>query len=250
MSRKMKTQFDRFRIVLVEPQDSGNVGAVCRAAKTMGFSKLVIVGRDRDYFDESRVFTLALHAKDLFNKTVYHSDLQSALQDSVLAVGVTRRRGKFRKYFSFLPEQLAEHLDTLGEGPVDLVFGRESDGLRDDELNLCNAAVRIPSSDSFPSLNLSHAVQIITYSLYRSGNSGITGYRAVPRRRLDQVRDTITGSFEAIGFFKKDEKEEVGRFFSDILSRATLSEGEAARLEKMFRKMAALKIHQPPRSTP
>jgi len=243
----MKTQFDRFHIVLVEPRDSGNVGAVCRAAKTMGFSNLVIVGRERAYFDENRVFTLALHARELFENAVFHGKLERAVADSVLAVGVTRRRGKFRKYFSFLPEQLAEHLSTLGEGPVDLVFGRESDGLRDDELNLCNIAVRIPSSDSFPSLNLSHAVQILTYSLHRSYNTGISGYRAVPRERMNQVRDTITDSFQAIGFFKQNEKEEVGRFFSDILTRATLSEGEAARLEKMFRKMSALKIHQQPR---
>lgn len=243
----MKPHFDRFRIVLVEPQDGGNVGAVCRAAKTMGFSKLVIVGRERSYFDENRVFTLALHAGDLYENALYHSNLKEALADTVFAVGVTRRRGKFRKYFSFLPEQLAEHLSGLGEGPVDLVFGRESDGLRDDELNLCSAAVRIPSSDSFPSLNLSHAVQIITYSLHRSYNTEISGYRAVSRQRMDQVRDSITDSFDAIGFFKQNEKEEVGRFFSDILTRASLSEGEAARMEKMFRKMAALKIHQPPR---
>lgn len=243
----MKTHFDRFRIVLVEPQDGGNVGAVCRAAKTMGFSRLVIVGRERSYFDENRIFTLALHARELYENADYYGDMKEALADTVFTVGVTRRRGKFRKYFSFLPEQLAEHLSGLGNGQVDLVFGRESDGLRDDELNLCNAAVRIPSSDSFPSLNLSHAVQIITYNLHRSYNTGISGYRAVPRRRMDQVSDSITESFDAIGFFKQNEKEEVGRFFSDILTRATLSEGEAARLEKMFRKMAALKIHQPHR---
>ncbi len=241
----METQFDCFRIVLVEPQDAGNVGAVCRAVKTMGFSNLVIVGRERSYFEENRVRTLALHAADIFENALWYERLKEALSDSVVAVGVTRRRGKFRKYFSFLPEQLGTHLSPLGEGPIALVFGRESSGLRDDELNYCNIAVRIPSSENFPSLNLSHAVQIITYSLYRSYKPGINNYAAVPKQRMDEVRNTIIGSFEAIGFFKQNEKEEVGRFFSDILTRATLSEGEAARLEKMFRKMAALKIHQP-----
>ncbi|MBL7006688.1 MAG: RNA methyltransferase, partial [Spirochaetia bacterium] len=79
----------------------------------------------------------------------------------------------------------------------------------------------------------------ITYSLYQKVHS-TTGYDPVSRGRLDHVVTTITDSFDEIHFFKLDEKEEVGRFFRDILARSGLSESESKRLEKMFRKMAAV----------
>lgn len=245
MSRKMAKHLDRFRIVLVEPQDSGNVGSVCRAMKTMGFSKLRIVGRQRDDFDENRVRTLSLHARDLFEEAEFFDNLAVALEDVSLAAGITRRTGKFRKYVSIPPEQLAGHLASSGEGTVALVFGRESDGLTDQELDCCNLAVRIPSSELFPSLNLSHAVQVITYTLFRAYQAPSAAYEAATQHEILDVERTITQSFESIGFFKQDEKEEVGRFFRDIFSRALLSGKEAARLKKMFRKMAGIKIHRP-----
>ena len=63
---------DRIEIVLVETQDGANIGSVCRAMKTMGLTKLTIVG-DRVY-DENRVRTLALHASDLWDCLLYTSD--------------------------------------------------------------------------------------------------------------------------------------------------------------------------------
>ena len=56
---------ERVTIVLVDPQDGANVGAVCRAMKTMGLSKLTIVG-EREYSEE-RVKSLAVHASDLWD---------------------------------------------------------------------------------------------------------------------------------------------------------------------------------------
>jgi len=246
MSRKMEKHLDRFRIVLVEPQDSGNVGAVCRSMKTMGFSHLKIVGRTREDFDENRVRTLALHAWDIFEQAEFHASLSDALGDLIIVAGMTRRTGKFRKYFSLTPEQLSKHLEASPSGLVGLVFGRESDGLTDAELACCNLAVHIPSSSRFPSLNLSHAVQIITYALRRNSQDQQECFEAVPQERILELEDTITRSFESIDFFKQNEKDEVGRFFTDIFSRALLSERECARLEKMFKKIAALKIHRPP----
>jgi len=241
----MEKHLDRFRIVLVEPQDSGNVGAVCRSMKTMGITQLRIIGRRKNFFDENRVRTLSLHAWDIFDNAMFFETLPEAIEDVALAAGITRRTGKFRKYFSLSPEQLPEYLSDAGHGPVALVFGRESDGLTDYELSCCNLAVSIPSSRMFPSLNLSHAVQIITYTLFRSIQSPSAGYSAAPQKAIGHLQETITDSLDSIGFFKQNEKEEVGRFFRDIFSRSLLSEKESARLEKMFRKMAALKIHRP-----
>lgn len=233
------------RIVLVEPQTDGNIGAVCRAMKTMDVRELAVVGC-REY-DEDRIRTLALHAGDVWTNALHFPDLRSALSGCALSAGITRRRGKFRKYFSLLPEEFAKKTGTIGSGTVAAVFGREADGLTDQELALCNLAVHIPSSPAFPSLNLSHAVQIICYELFRQRHPPTISFTPVGSEEIDHVADTIVNSFDEIGFFKLDEKEEVRRFYTDILSRASLSAKEAKRVEKMFRKMAGIKIHKPGR---
>lgn len=233
---------ERIRIVLVEPQDGANIGAVCRAMKTMGIHRLAITGSR--VYDENRVRTLALHASDIYERSMRFETLQEALHDSVLSVGASRRRGKNRKYFALLPEQLAERITLTGSGIVSIVFGREADGLTDQELNLCHMGVRIPTSDAFPSLNLAQAVQIITYTLYRELSPAL-GFEPVTELRLRELTTTIGESLEMINFYKQDEREEVQRFFRDILARATLSEKEAKRLEKMFMKIARLKVYKP-----
>ena len=85
---------DRIEIVLVETQDGANIGSVCRAMKTMGLTKLTIVG-DRVY-DENRVRTLALHVSDLWENARSTDTLDEALYDSICSVGDARGRGKFR----------------------------------------------------------------------------------------------------------------------------------------------------------
>ena len=241
----MKTEdnpvLGRIRIVLVETQDAANIGSVCRAMKTMGITRLVMVGDPANY-DDVRVRTLALHAYDLYEQAEWYPALSRAVAGSVLAIGATRRRGKFRKYFSVTPEQLAERITDVGEGDVSIVFGREADGLTDEELHVCNMAVRIPTSEIFPSLNLAQAVQIICYVLRRDLMAGAP-YEPISLDRLDEVVATITDSYERIGFYKKDERREVARFYRDILARAGLSQRESQRLEKMFNKMANIKIH-------
>lgn len=241
MEQKTKQKLSSIQIVLVETQDGANIGSVCRAMKTMGLHNLVITGTKK--YKDDRVKTLAIHAYDIYEASTRYGTLQEAIQNSILIIGATRRRGKFRKYFSLTPEQMAKKIDLFGEGQISIVFGREADGLTDEELNLCDTAVQIPSSPEFPSLNLAQAVQVITYSLYRNLKS-VVEYKPITRNRLEQVAATITDSFDKIHFFKQDEKTEVGRFFRDILARSGLSENESKRLEKMFSKMAAVSRHK------
>lgn len=232
---------ERVTIVLVDPQDGANVGSVCRAMKTMGLSKLTIVG-DREY-PEERVKSLAIHAGDLWDNHHRYPTLAEAVRESVLVVGATRRRGKRRKYFTLSPEQLAERINQTGEGEVSIVFGRESDGLTDAELALCHIGVKIPTSDAFPSLNLSQAVQIIAYTLFREATP-LPPFTPIKEERLNRVIETIAEAFEVIKFYKQDERKEVESFFHDILGRSTLSEKEAQRLEKIFIKMGRIKVHK------
>jgi len=229
--------FEDIKIILVNPEFGANVGAVCRAMKTMGFSKLVIAGEEK--FDIERVKTLAVHAFDVFQERDHVLTLKEALGSAVFTAGITRRQGRFRKYLNLLPEDLAEHIRSIGKGSSALVFGNEEHGLTDEELKLCDAAVTIPSSEAFPSLNLSHAVQVITYVIRRSSLSS-REYNPVSRQKMEDLIQHITGSLESIGFYRLTGKEEMGIYFRDIFSRAHLEENEARRMKSIFKKIEGL----------
>ena len=241
----MKTEgyLERIRIVLVDTQDGANIGSVCRAMKTMGITDLAIVS-DREY-DEDRVRTLALHAADVWENAKRFHTLQEALEGSIFTVGATRRRGKFRKLSAYSPEQLSEKISTLPEGRISIVFGRESDGLRDDEVAACSSIVTIPTSEKFPSLNLSQAVQIICYVLFRGALVYKQGMTAVTHERVKEAADEMTGHLERMGYFKMaDEEKWTNQLLKDIIERASLSGEELRRFEKIFRKAELIAMHK------
>ena len=59
----------------------------------------------------------------------------------------------------------ARLLAEASGGEVAVLFGREADGLRNDELQRCNVQLRIPAAAAYPSLNLAMAVQVVAYEL-------------------------------------------------------------------------------------
>ena len=233
----------RIRIVLVDTQDGANIGSCCRAMKTMGIERLVITG-GREY-DEDRVRTLALHAADVWENAERFDTLQEALEGSIFTVGATRRRGKFRKLSAYSPEQLAEKLSDLPDGDISIVFGRESDGLRDDEVAMCSSIVTIPTSDRFPSLNLSQAVQIIAYTLFTKASKYRIGMTAVSHARIRAGVSEMVQHLDSIGYFKlADERKWTEQLLKDITERAALSESEMQRFEKIFRKAELIALHR------
>ena len=240
-------------IVLDHPDESRNIGAACRAMANNDISELRIVGNKADY-DIEHIHVLAIHAGGIFDKANFYNSITEATADCAICAGTTRRRGKKRGKL-LLPEEFAEMADDITGSPVvstssttggkvAVIFGNERTGLTDEQLDQCNLGVTIPSSDNFGSLNLSHAVQIMSYHLFRqalkSTKGSYRGYTPLTLERVDSTVKTITDNMQKIGFFKMPGREDMENFWRSILSRASLSESEAQYLEKTFSKMAGL----------
>ncbi len=236
-----ETKLDQLEIILVEPKESGNIGSTCRAMKTMGINRLTIVGDA--LYDEERIRMMAVHSHDIWENHRRCATLEEALKDSVLAAGTSRRRGKKRKYFFISPDQLAERISQTGEGTISIVFGREATGLTIEELELCHIGVEIPSSEEQGSLNLAQAVQVISYVIFNSVREERT-FTPITNERIREVTDVIDESLERIDYYKGTERPLVRSYFHDIIGRASLDEKEAQRMEKIFRKIAKIKIHK------
>lgn len=230
-------------IVLDHPDESRNIGAACRAMANNDISELRIVGNKADY-DIEHIHVLAIHAGPIFDKAVFFNSIREATADCTICAGTTRRAGKKRGKL-LLPEEFATIArDKTETSKIAIVFGNERTGLTDEQLDECNLGVTIPSSDDFGSLNLSHAVQILCYHMFRENliekNGEYHGYTPLTLDRVDQTVQTITDNMQKIGFFKMPGREDMENFWRSILSRASLSEGEAQYLEKTFTKMAGL----------
>lgn len=233
-------------IVLDHPDESRNVGAACRAMANSDIKTLRIVGK-KEHYDVEKVHVLAIHAAYIFDNAEFFDSITEATADCVMSAGTTRRRGQKRKGKLLYPEEFAEKAGEItgqvgdsNGGKVAIVFGNERSGLSDDQLFECTMGVTIPTSDDFGSLNLSHAVQILCYHMFRENHKTQNGYTPLTLDRLDQTVNIIADDLQKIGFFKVTGRPDMENFWRSILSRAALSEGEAQYLEKVFNKAAGL----------
>lgn len=150
--------------VLVRPAVPENVGAAARALKTMGFTRLRIVGSD--VHCQRKAYILAHGSHDVLDAAQSYPDLAAALADVDFSVATSAKHRHDRRY-NFSPAELRTVLASK-YGSVDraaVVFGCEESGLSNAELVLCDALTSIPLASDYPSLNLGQAVMLYAYEL-------------------------------------------------------------------------------------
>jgi tRNA/rRNA methyltransferase len=152
---------DRVRIVLSQTSHPGNIGAAARAMKTMGLSRLVLVNPKNFPHDEA--IARAAGAEDVLVNAVVCASLDQALAGTVLAVAVSARHRNLGPVPMPARAAASEVLGASGE--VALVFGNETAGLSNDEVQRCQRTAFIPANPDYTSLNLGSAVQVLCYEL-------------------------------------------------------------------------------------
>lgn len=154
---------DHIRIVLIDTTHPGNIGGAARAMKNMGLSQLYLVSPRQ--FPDSRATDRAAGATDLLDKAVVVSSVAEAVADCSLIIGTSARDRRI-PWPLLNPRACAEQVTPqLGAQRVAILFGREDRGLTNEELQLCHLHVHIPADESYSSLNLAMAVQVISYEL-------------------------------------------------------------------------------------
>lgn len=221
---KSSPLLDQISIVLVRTKTPGNIGAVARCMMNMGLSRLVLVRPPADR--DGDAMRLAAGAGDIIVNAERHATLREAVAGYELVIGTSRHRGKLRKNV-LSPRNLAENiLPLLAENRVAVVFGREVNGLSRTDLALCRELVAIPSSDAFPSMNLSHAVAVVAYELFVGSLAAGAGSRDRPGRRLAPARDQelfydhLQATLQDIGFLDKKQPDRLMATLRGLFSRA------------------------------
>ncbi|AOF83873.1 RNA methyltransferase, TrmH, group 1 family protein [Hydrogenophaga sp. RAC07] len=223
----------RTRFVLIQTSHAGNVGGVARAMKVMGFDDLVLVQpRWANVLRREETIQRASGANDVLAKTRVVDTLDEALDGMthLCATAMTPR--------DFGPPTLAprEHFQTLlasTEPPegVAFLFGSERFGMRNEDVYRCHAALSIPTSPDFGSLNLAAAVQLIAYD-WRQALGGFAPLPPSPPRQQADAQ-TIGGmlthleqALVAVEFLDPAAPKKLMPRLNQLFNRAAPSEEE------------------------
>jgi TrmH family RNA methyltransferase len=228
-----------FVIVLNEPQDIVNIAGTLRAMMNMGLERLRLVRPA--LFDAKRIGGIAHGSEPLIERVEFFDSLGDAIADATRVIGTTARR-RTSAFVWDTPREAAPGLLKLAlreGGPVPIVFGREDKGLSNEELDLCDRLLVIPTAAGFSSLNLAQAVLIVTYELRMA--AGIAAALPRPKRRshtadsraLLALFEDSRRALDTIEFFKKRNAPIVMRSLRAVLRRAAPTASEAGLLRAM-----------------
>ncbi|KAG2499762.1 hypothetical protein HYH03_002059 [Edaphochlamys debaryana] len=191
-------------IVLVEPKRGENIGAAARAMKNFGLRELRLVRPADGEWPNEKARAVAARAVDLIDSAKVYDSLDAALADLqyVYATsGRPRDQDKLAKDVVLL-RQLQDALPPAGTR-VGIMFGRETNGLLNEELVRANAILTIDTDPAFYSLNLGQAVLIVCYELFRAPRRPELGAKRDPasRREVESMLGRLFQSLDARGFF-------------------------------------------------
>ncbi len=222
-------------VILVEPEYQGNIGAVARAMKNTGFEKLFIVGK-RTIDDEA--LSRARDGASILLNAAFFNTLKEAIEGFDIVVGSSSVKTSNFKKFRRIPITPRELWQSYGNGmkKIALVFGREGDGLSNEEISMCNVFIHIPSSKDYPVYNLSHAVTIVLYEalLYR-GNVEVRELPATGEQTHLIVEKTIEIMKKTN--YPQYKIENTAVMLERLLTRSSLTEHEFYKIMGIIKKI-------------
>jgi tRNA/rRNA methyltransferase len=233
---KRKVNLDSISIILVRPRFHENIGSAARAMKNMGLNRLVVVNGCSPLHADA--YKLASGAQDILERAEEFFTLKEAISEMGCVVGTTSRRGRERRP-DLAPEALASKLISLSmKNSIGLVFGSEKEGLTNGELSLCHLYVRIPSTESFSSLNLAQAVLLICYELFKASIENPE--KPVQLARAEQIErmfEHMEKTLLRIGFLDLDHPKRIMRVLRRLLGRSQMDGREVQILHGIWSQM-------------
>ena len=153
------------RVVLVEPSHPGNIGGAARAMKTMGLSDLALVNPVR--YPDPQAEWRAAGAGDVLEAAQVFDSVEAAIAEAQWVVGTSTRVRRIPWPLMKAEDAIAGVIERFASQKIAVLFGRETSGLTNEELQKCHCHLVIPANPDYSSLNLAMAVQVVCYELYR-----------------------------------------------------------------------------------
>jgi tRNA/rRNA methyltransferase len=215
-------------IVLVEPQLGENIGAAARAMANFGLSRLRLV-RPRQTWPNDKARMMATGAVRVLDGVKLYDTLEGAIADCNFVLATTARAHDQAKPVIGPAEAAAEMAPRIGGGErVAVLFGRERNGLENDEVALADRIVTLPVNPAFASLNLAQAVVIVAYEWFKLAGGSKLPFampeksKPAPKQQLLSFFAALERELEKVEFFRPPDKRDTMQInLRNIISRMT-----------------------------
>lgn len=166
---------------------------------------------------DEECYCRAMHADKIIDNANIFSSFNEAVKNLDYLVATSSIENKKDKKHLRNPVLLEDFAEKIFEikGKIGLIFGREDYGLYNEEIASCDIMLRIPTSESYLSLNLSHAVSLVLYSLYIKSK-----FSPKEKRNIGNI-----------------EKQKLYQFFSDLLIEINYPKHKKEKTEIMFKRI-------------
>ncbi len=201
-------------VVLVEPQLGENIGAAARAMANFGLERLRLV-KPRQRWPNDKAVMMAAGADRILDGAVVYDSLEAAIADCAFVLATTARAHDQAKPVVGAAEAAAEIADHVAAGEtVAIVFGRERNGLENDEVALADRILTLPVNPAFASLNLAQAVVVVAYEWFKLATGGKLPF-AMPQKSAPAAKEQLLAFFaslerelEKVEFFRPPDKRD------------------------------------------
>ena len=222
------------RIILVESQEPGNIGSAARVMKNFGLSDLVLL-RPKKKLNQ-QAYDFATHAKDVLLGAKRVETFEEAAKDIKIVLATTARLRTSDAYDIYSPREAAK---KFRREDIAVMFGPESSGLKNSDLDRAQAFIKIPTSE-FSSLNLAQAVNLISYEFFTSqvdeGNIE-QDLELASRDELEHFYAHFMESMYYIGYTDDERARLTEHMYRRIYDRARLSKKELIGIYGFFRQI-------------
>lgn len=232
-------------VVLVNPITSGNIGAIARVMKNFSFKELILVDPKCNHL-EKEAFDRASHADDILRKAKIMA-FDDIVENFDYIVGTTSKVGTDYNIprCPMTPEDFAAKVSEIkGRAKVAILFGNESSGLKNEDINKCDFVVAIPVSKSYPAMNISHACAVILYCIYsKLGKDKIAGGIApITNKEKKQIAKMIDYILDMMIFDKDGMKATQKSLWKRIVGKSMMTRREAYAMMGFLKKIMAKKF--------
>jgi tRNA/rRNA methyltransferase len=223
------------QVVLVRTDSPANIGAVARVVRNTGLGPLRLVAPGD--WRTVECWRTAWGSQDVLETAEVFDDLGAAIADATRAFAFSGRRDKGLALID-VREAASAVADTADDERTCLVFGPEDCGLTLQELSLCGHRVLIPAHPGQPSLNLSHAVMVAAYEVFRAAARSASAPRRATNEEKDAMLARLRAGLLAVGALPAANTDRFFRDWRALFARADLTPKEVKLLEHLARKMS------------
>lgn len=223
-------------IVFVECETPGNIGFLARTMANFGLKNLVLINPPTL---TQEAYYQATHGKYIVENALIYQTLDEFYKSKridfkIASTGVAGGSYNLSR-IPLKPEQLGESINVNNK--IAILFGREGNGLTNNEIENCDLCVSIPTDPTYPILNISHAAAIIFYELFKNKHEfPVEGLEESTSLEKDYIIQDMADLINSLDIPEHKKKNGL-KTFKNIINRAFITGRESHTFKGILRRL-------------